>query len=93
MTAAAAALYSQLDSLSPVSEGFMGDAWLCITSNLCHISHHVRHWFVLDLPHNVCAQERGPSSTFMAGQCDNEARQLPFIGFEKISMVLPFQCI
>jgi hypothetical protein len=27
-----------------------GDPWLSITSTLCHISHHVSHWFMLD-PH------------------------------------------
>jgi hypothetical protein len=36
MTAAATALDLQLDSLSPVSEGFVGDPWLSIQYNTIH---------------------------------------------------------
>jgi hypothetical protein len=36
-------------SLSTVSEGFVADPWLSITSTLCHILHLVSHWLVLDL--------------------------------------------
>jgi hypothetical protein len=38
---------SAQDSLSPVSEGFVGDPWLSITLTLCHILHSVSHWPVL----------------------------------------------
>jgi hypothetical protein len=39
----------QPDSLSPVSEGFVGDPWLFIMLTLCHILHFVSHWLVLSL--------------------------------------------
>jgi hypothetical protein len=37
----------QPDSLSPVSEGFVGDPWLSIMLTLCHILHSISHWPVL----------------------------------------------
>jgi hypothetical protein len=35
-----------------LSEGFVGDPWLSITSTLCHILHYASRWFVLDFPVN-----------------------------------------
>jgi hypothetical protein len=50
MTAAATALNLQMDSLSPVSEGFVGDPWLSITTTFCHVSLYASDWFVLEPP-------------------------------------------
>jgi hypothetical protein len=38
----------QLDSLLPVSEGFVGDPLLSNLLTLCHISHFGSQWLVLD---------------------------------------------
>jgi hypothetical protein len=61
------ALDLQLDSLSSVSEGFVGDLWLS-TSTLCHIPHYFGGGGVLQV-HTFTTERYSPHIMPVTGLC------------------------